>query len=225
MFAGHCACHVRSSCAQDSLISQAFYPVDFASLFCVGRFLGCRSWLLGSLGGRLAGLQQVYSRALFAAGLRLFGGVVADTCVLVIQWGCDTDFFIALESAGKAVRSGGWFMLNRSSAWCACFGIGAGDCAGLGPSVDLPIIKWICVVFIRVQCAVAADYAAVCANVVLPISWPPGSNFDLILPGDHIITLVSLLGLYRRSDPGWSRRLADRVSISRDSRLDYPLCV
>ena len=55
----------------------------------------------------------------------------------------------------------------------------------------MPIIKWICVVFIEFIRGVPLITLLFVANVVLAYFLPPGTTFDLILPVIIMITMFA----------------------------------
>jgi general L-amino acid transport system permease protein len=66
-----------------------------------------------------------------------------------------------------------------------------GIALALGRQSDMPIIKWICVVFIEFIRGVPLITLLFVANVVLAYFLPPGTNFDLIMRVIIMITLFA----------------------------------
>jgi general L-amino acid transport system permease protein len=136
----------------------------------------------------------VYSRlvtASFAAGF--FGGVAA---ALVTWWvgGFVVDAIAPEEPflSAMASRDMGGFMLNMIlGVVCVSLSLPIGIALALGRQSDMPIIKWICVVFIEFVRGVPLITLLFVANVVLAFFLPPGTNFDLILRVIIMITMFS----------------------------------
>ncbi len=87
---------------------------------------------------------------------------------------------LALEAV--ASRDMGGFMLNMIlGTVCVSLSIPIGIALALGRQSDMPIIKWICVVFIEFIRGVPLITLLFVANVVLAYFLPPGTTFDLII--------------------------------------------
>jgi general L-amino acid transport system permease protein len=98
--------------------------------------------------------------------------------------------FIALEAVPS--RDMGGFMLNLIlGTVCVSLSLPLGILLALGRQSDMPIIKWICVVFIEFIRGVPLITLLFVANVVLAYFLPPGTNFDLILRVIIMITMFS----------------------------------
>ena len=97
---------------------------------------------------------------------------------------------LALEPV--ASRDMGGFMLNMIlGTVCVSLSLPIGICLALGRQSDMPIIKWICVVFIEFIRGVPLITLLFVANVVLAYFLPPGTNFDLIVRVIIMITAFS----------------------------------
>ncbi|MCE8006654.1 amino acid ABC transporter permease [Aestuariivita sp.] len=135
----------------------------------------------------------VYNRYVadsFAMGF--FGGVAA---AMVTWWlggfviGAMPGF-IALEAVPS--RDMGGFMLNMIlGVVCVSLSLPLGIMLALGRQSSMPIIKWICVVFIEFIRGVPLITLLFVANVVLAYFLPPGTNFDLILRVIIMITMFA----------------------------------
>jgi general L-amino acid transport system permease protein len=89
-------------------------------------------------------------------------------------------------------RDMGGFMLNMMlGTVCVSLSLPIGIVLALGRQSDMPIIKWICVVFIEFIRGVPLITLLFVANVVLAYFLPPGTNFDLILRVIIMITMFS----------------------------------
>ncbi|WGW05258.1 amino acid ABC transporter permease [Tropicibacter oceani] len=97
---------------------------------------------------------------------------------------------LALEPVPS--RDMGGFMLNFIlGTVCVSLSLPIGILLALGRQSHMPIIKWICVVFIEFIRGVPLITLLFVANVVLAYFLPPGSNFDLILRVIIMITMFS----------------------------------
>jgi len=98
--------------------------------------------------------------------------------------------FMALEQIPS--RDLGGFMLNMIlGVVCVSLSLPIGIALALGRQSSMPIIKWICVVFIEFIRGVPLITLLFVANVVLSYFFPPGSNLDLILRVIIMITMFS----------------------------------
>ncbi|MEL6565219.1 MAG: amino acid ABC transporter permease [Pseudomonadota bacterium] len=171
------------------LIFTGLYPFVAFYLIWGGTIFAPIMALLGFVVGYL-----VYSRLVassFAAGF--FGGVAAAA----ITWwiggfvvGAITPEQTFLEAVPS--RDIGGFMLNMIlGVVCVSLSLPIGIALALGRQSDMPIIKWICVVFIEFVRGVPLITLLFVANVVLAYFLPPGTNFDLILRVIIMITMFS----------------------------------
>ncbi|MEL6466818.1 MAG: amino acid ABC transporter permease [Pseudomonadota bacterium] len=136
----------------------------------------------------------VYGRLVnqsFAMGF--FGGVAAA----VVTWwlgGYVVGAIAPEDTLLEAVpsRDMGGFMLNMIlGTICVSLSLPIGIALALGRQSDMPIIKWICVVFIEFIRGVPLITLLFVANVILAFFFPPGSNLDLILRVIIMITMFS----------------------------------
>ena len=98
--------------------------------------------------------------------------------------------WLAIEAVPS--RDMGGFMLNFIlGVVCVSLSLPIGIVLALGRQSRMPIIKWICVVFIEFIRGVPLITLLFVANVVLAYFLPPGTNFDLILRVIIMITLFS----------------------------------
>ncbi|MGR3270258.1 amino acid ABC transporter permease [Thalassococcus profundi] len=168
------------------LIFTALYPFIAYFLIWGGSILIPIFALLGFVAGYL-----VYSRFVtqsFAMGF--FGGIVAAFVFWWITGLLPIEGILALEPV--ASRDMGGFMLNLIlGTVCVSLSIPFGIALALGRQSDMPIIKWICVVFIEFIRGVPLITLLFVANVVLAYFLPPGTNFDLILRVIIMITMFA----------------------------------
>ena len=146
-----------------------------------------------ALGGVVVG-YLVYSRYVkdsFAMGF--FGGVIAAFIAwyiggfIVGAIAPEEPFLEAVQS-----RNMGGFMLNMIlGVVCVSLSLPLGIVLALGRQSDMPIIKWICVIFIEFIRGVPLITLLFVANVVLAFFLPPGTTFDLILRVIIMITMFS----------------------------------
>jgi general L-amino acid transport system permease protein len=126
----------------------------------------------------------------FAMGL--LGGFGAAILVwvlgaFVVEQGRDVLALAAVPS-----RDMGGFMLNLIlGTVCVSLSIPLGIALALGRQSTMPIIKWICVLFIEFIRGVPLITLLFVANVVLAYFFPPDTSIDLILRVIIMITLFS----------------------------------
>ena len=145
-----------------------------------------------ALAGVVAGYMAFrrFEAASFAMGL--LGAVVAAFAVWYLGG------FVTAAAEGVLAlpevpsRDMGGFMLNMMlGTVCVSLSLPIGIVLALGRQSDMPIIKWICVVFIEFIRGVPLITLLFVANVVLAYFLPPGTNFDLILRVIIMITMFS----------------------------------
>lgn len=145
--------------------------------------------LLGFVVGYL-----VYARFVarnFALGF--FGGVAAAA---VFWWvsGFITPMLAPEQPFLEAVpsRDLGGFMLNMMlGLTCVSLSIPIGIALALGRQSTMPLIKWICVIFIEFIRGVPLITLLFVASVMLAYFFPPGSGVDLFLRVVIMITMFS----------------------------------
>jgi len=145
-----------------------------------------------ALVGVLAG-AVVYRRVLtVSAGVAVLAGIIA---AMVVWWAAgrvtaSMEGFLALEPV--ASRDMGGFMINLMlGVICVSLSLPFGILLALGRRSSMPIIKWICVMFIEFIRGVPLITLLFVANVVLAYFLPPGTNFDLILRVIIMITMFA----------------------------------
>ena len=124
--------------------------------------------------------------------LAILGGIsTALACWISGGYLVDMDKnFLALPSVPS--RNMGGFMLNFIlGIVCVSLSIPLGIMLALGRQSNMPIIKWICVLFIEFIRGVPLITLLFVANVVLAYFFPPNTNIDLILRVIIMITLFS----------------------------------
>ncbi|QFS81528.1 Inner membrane amino-acid ABC transporter permease protein YhdY [Roseivivax sp. THAF40] len=168
------------------LIFSALYPFIAYYLIWGGSILVPILALLGFVAGYI-----VYARLVtqsFAMGF--FGGIVAAFVVWWLTGFVGESSFLALEPV--ASRNMGGFMLNLMlGTVCVSLSIPFGIALALGRQSSMPIIKWICVIFIEFVRGVPLITLLFVASVVLAYFLPPGANFDLFVRVVIMITMFA----------------------------------
>ncbi|MFK7746634.1 MAG: amino acid ABC transporter permease [Roseobacter sp.] len=171
------------------LIFTALYP--FIAYYLIwGGALGVPVLaLVGVVAGAL--VYQRFVAGSFAAGF--FGGVA--TAIIVWQIGGllipedanETAMMTAVPS-----RDMGGFMLNMMlGVTCVSLSIPLGIALALGRQSSMPLIKWICVIFIEFIRGVPLITLLFVASVMLAYFFPPDSQVDLFLRVVIMITMFS----------------------------------
>ena len=129
--------------------------------------------------------------------------------------------FIALEAVPS--RDMGGFMLNLIlGTVCVSLSLPLGILLALGRQSDMPIIKWICLVFIEFIRGVPLITLLFVANVVLAYFLPPGTTFDLILRVIIMITMFSSAYIAEVIRGGLAALPKGQYEAADSLGLDYP---
>ena len=127
----------------------------------------------------------VYCFRRFSANTFALGAIVG-VIVASILWTLGgylfeaNENFLSLEAVPS--RDMGGLMLNLLLGTIACsVSIPLGITLALGRQSSMPIIKWVCVIFIEFIRGVPLITLLFVANVILAFFFPPGSSIDLIL--------------------------------------------
>ncbi|MCK0096771.1 amino acid ABC transporter permease [Yoonia sp. F2084L] len=159
-------------------------------------------WLIwgGSIFGPLLALVSIAAGVVFyqkfvtqSFALGFFGGVVTFFVVLTIGGYIIPDTEIT-EGAMRSVpsRDLGGFMLNMMlGVTCVSLSLPIGIALALGRQSSMPIIKYVCVIFIEFVRGVPLITLLFVANVMLGYFFPPGSGVDLFLRVVIMITMFS----------------------------------
>jgi general L-amino acid transport system permease protein len=150
-------------------------PVLAATGFVVGYVVYARlvqeSFAMGLLGGVLAAITFWWASGFVQPGLAAIAPVGLE----------------AVQS-----RDIGGFMLNMIlGTVCISLSLPIGIALALGRQSSMPIIKWVCVIFIEFIRGVPLITLLFVANVVLAYFLPPGTTFDLILRVVIMITMFA----------------------------------
>ena len=128
---------------------------------------------------------------------------------------------LALEAV--ASRDMGGFMLNMIlGTVCVSLSLPLGIMLALGRQSSMPIIKWICVVFIEFVRGVPLITLLFVANVVLAYFLPPGTNFDLILRVIIMITMFAAAYIAEVIRGGLAALPRGQYEAADSLGLDYP---
>jgi len=121
-----------------------------------------------------------FSTNAFALGV-LIGAIVASIFwMLGGYWSEANETFLSLKAVPS--RDMGGLMLNLLLGTIACsVSIPLGIFLALGRQSNMPIIKWICVIFIEFIRGVPLITLLFVANVILAFFFPPDTSIDLIL--------------------------------------------
>jgi general L-amino acid transport system permease protein len=158
----------------------------------------------------------------FAAAF--FGSIVA---ALVTWWiGGYIAALLAPENPTLSAvpsRDMGGFMLNMIlGTVCVSLSLPLGIALALGRQSSMPIIKWICVVFIEFVRGVPLITLLFVANVVLAYFLPPGTSFDLILRVIIMITMFSSAYIAEVIRGGLAALPRGQYEAGDSLGLDYP---
>ncbi|MEM9715266.1 MAG: amino acid ABC transporter permease [Pseudomonadota bacterium] len=144
--------------------------IGFVVAYFVYNTLNARSFALGFFGGIGSAIL------IWVIGSSIVGSMASEETIL----------------PAVASRDIGGFMLNMIlGTVCVSLSLPLGIALALGRQSSLPIIKWICVIFIEFIRGVPLITLLFVANVVLAYFLPPGTNFDLILRVIIMITLFA----------------------------------
>ena len=171
------------------LVFTALYPFLAYWLVWGGSIFGPLLALAGFVAGYY--VYRHFVAGSFAIGF--FGGIVAAFAVWIIGGYIIPDTEIA-EGAMRSVpsRDLGGFMLNMMlGVTCVSLSLPLGIALALGRQSSMPIIKYICVVFIEFIRGVPLITLLFVANVMLGYFFPPGSGVDLFLRVVIMITMFS----------------------------------
>ena len=159
----------------------------------------------------------------FAMGF--FGAIAA---ALVFWWvaGFVTPTLTALAPITlEAVesRNMGGFMLNLIlGTVCVSLSLPIGIALALGRQSGMPVVKWICIVFIEFIRGVPLITLLFVANVVLAYFLPPNSTFDLILRVIIMITMFASAYIAEVVRGGLAALPKGQYEAASALGLDYP---
>ena len=202
------------------LIVTALFPFVAYYLIWGGTIFTPILALLGVVAGYFVYKQLVAGS--FAAGF--FGGVAAAFVVWIIggmlipENANDGAMLQAIPS-----RDLGGFMLNMMlGVVCVSLSIPLGIALALGRQSDMPLIKWICVIFIEFIRGVPLITLLFVANVMLAYFFPPGTSTDLFLRVVIMITMFSAAYIAEVIRGGLAALPRGQYEAADSLGLDYP---
>lgn len=171
------------------LIFTGLYPFIAYWLIWGGSLLVPIVALLGFLGSAL--VYKRFVKSSFAAGF--FGAIVTAFLIWIVAG------MIIPENASQNAmlpavpsRDLGGFMLNMMlGVTCVSLSLPIGIALALGRQSDMPLIKWVCVIFIEFIRGVPLITLLFVASVMLAYFFPPDSTVDLFLRVVIMITMFS----------------------------------
>ena len=202
------------------LLFTAIFPFLAYYLIWGGTILTPILALVGTVVGYLV-YQRLVSGS-FAAGF--FGGIAAAFAVWIIGGMLIPDN--ANEGAMlQAVpsRDLGGFMLNMMlGVACVSLSVPLGIALALGRQSDMPLIKWICVIFIEFIRGVPLITLLFVASVMLAYFFPPGTTTDLFLRVVIMITMFSAAHIAEVIRGGLAALPRGQYDAADSLGLDYP---
>ncbi|KIC24897.1 MULTISPECIES: amino acid ABC transporter permease [unclassified Leisingera] len=202
------------------LAFTAVYPFLAFWLIWGGTILAPIVALVGFVAG--AFVFQTYGKSSFAVGF--FGAIAAAFAVWIIggmlipDGASDNAMLQAVPS-----RDLGGFMLNLMlGVTCVSLSLPLGIALALGRQSDMPLIKWICVVFIEFVRGVPLITLLFVASVMLAYFFPPESTVDLFLRVVIMITMFSAAYIAEVIRGGLAALPKGQYEAADSLGLDYP---
>lgn len=202
------------------LAFTAVYPFIAFWLIWGGTILTPILTLAGVVAGAVV-YQKLVARS-FAAGF--FGGIAAALVVwnigglLIPENASDNAMLGAVPS-----RDLGGFMLNMMlGVTCVTLSVPIGIALALGRQSSMPLIKWICVVFIEFIRGVPLITLLFVASVMLAYFFPPESTVDLFLRVVIMITMFSSAYIAEVIRGGLAALPKGQYEAADSLGLDYP---
>ncbi|MEM8630769.1 MAG: amino acid ABC transporter permease [Pseudomonadota bacterium] len=206
---------------RQALLFTAIYPFLAYWLIWGGTIWTPVFALLGFVAGYVA-FDRLVKQSFFIAAI---AAVVAAGLVWWIGGALLTPALSPEVPALTAVASRdlGGFMLNMIlGTVCVSLSLPLGILLALGRQSDMPIIKFICVIFIEFIRGVPLITLLFVANVVLAYFFPPGANIDLILRVIIMITLFSAAYIAEVIRGGLAALPRGQYEAADSLGLDYP---
>ncbi|EEE38973.1 amino acid ABC transporter, permease protein [Rhodobacteraceae bacterium KLH11] len=202
------------------LIFTALYPFIAFWLIWGGTILAPLVALVGFV---VAGaVFQKLGKNSFAAGF--FGAIIVALVVwkiggaLIPEGASENAWLPAVPS-----RDLGGFMLNMMlGVTCVSLSVPLGIALALGRQSDMPLIKWICVIFIEFIRGVPLITLLFVASVMLSYFFPPGSSVDLFLRVMIMITMFSAAYIAEVIRGGLAALPRGQYEAADSLGLDYP---
>lgn len=202
------------------LIFTALFPFIAFWLIWGGTILAPIVALLGFVAAAV--VFQKIGRSNFAAGS--IGAVV----VALIVWGIGGALIPegASENAMLSAvpsRDLGGFMLNMMlGVTCVSLSVPLGIALALGRQSNMPLIKWVCVIFIEFIRGVPLITLLFVASVMLSYFFPPDSTVDLFLRVVIMITMFSAAYIAEVIRGGLAALPRGQYEAADSLGLDYP---
>ena len=169
-----------------------------------------------------AAVFQKLGKGSFAAGF--FGAIVSALVIwkvggmLIPEDASENAMLMAVPS-----RDLGGFMLNMMlGVTCVSLSIPLGIALALGRQSSMPLIKWICVVFIEFVRGVPLITLLFVASVMLSYFFPPDATVDLFLRVVIMITLFSAAYIAEVIRGGLAALPKGQYEAADSLGLDYP---
>ncbi|MFK7754456.1 MAG: amino acid ABC transporter permease [Sedimentitalea sp.] len=202
------------------LIFTALYPFIAFWLIWGGTIMAPIVALIGFGAGYY--VFERFGKASFAAGF--FGGILAAIVIwaiggaLIPETASDNAWLTAVPS-----RDLGGFMLNMMlGVTCVSLSVPLGIALALGRQSDMPLIKWICVIFIEFIRGVPLITLLFVASVMLAYFFPPDSTVDLFLRVVIMITMFSAAYIAEVIRGGLAALPKGQYEAADSLGLDYP---
>ncbi|WP_299548607.1 amino acid ABC transporter permease [uncultured Tateyamaria sp.] len=202
------------------LLFTALFPFIAFYLIWGGTILTPILALVGFVAGYF--VYQRFVAGSFAAGF--FGGIATAFVVWIIG-----GMLIPANANEGALlstvpsRDLGGFMLNMMlGVTCVSLSVPLGIALALGRQSDMPLIKWICVVFIEFIRGVPLITLLFVASVMLAYFFPPGTTTDLFLRVVIMITMFSAAYIAEVIRGGLAALPRGQYEAADSLGLDYP---
>ncbi|MEW2913879.1 amino acid ABC transporter permease [Leisingera sp. JC11] len=169
-----------------------------------------------------AAVFQKYGKSSFAIGF--FGAIAVALAVWLIGGelipeGASEDAWLSPVPS----RDLGGFMLNMMlGVTCVSLSLPLGIALALGRQSDMPLIKWMCVIFIEFVRGVPLITLLFVASVMLAYFFPPESTVDLFLRVVIMITMFSAAYIAEVIRGGLAALPKGQYEAADSLGLDYP---
>ncbi len=202
------------------LIFTAIFPFLAYWLIWGGTIMTPIIALLGVVAGGFVYTRFVASN--FAIGF--FGAILAALVVWIIGGFMtpDTANENAMLQAVPSRDMGGYMLNLMLGVVCVSLSIPLGIALALGRQSDMPLIKWICVVFIEFVRGVPLITLLFVASVMLAYMFPPGTTTDLFLRVVIMITMFSAAYIAEVIRGGLAALPKGQYEAADSLGLDYP---
>ncbi|GAB5435168.1 amino acid ABC transporter permease [Falsiruegeria mediterranea] len=202
------------------LLFTAVYPFLAFWLIWGGTILAPLVALVGFVAA--AYVFQTFGRSSFAVGF--FGAIAAAFAVwliggALIPEGASEN---AMLSAVPSRDLGGYMLNMMLGVTCVSLSLPLGIVLALGRQSSMPLIKWICVIFIEFVRGVPLITLLFVASVMLAYFFPPESTVDLFLRVVIMITMFSAAYIAEVIRGGLAALPRGQYEAADSLGLDYP---